>query len=61
MIFLLFLFEHGKKSQFYVKVVVRIGFVVFYFPPEGEMTENLFTVAENILRKKTFIQLLGLR
>ena len=25
------------------------------------MTENLFTVTENILRKKTFIQLLGLR
>ena len=25
------------------------------------MTENLFTIAENILRKKTFIQLLGLR
>ena len=24
------------------------------------MTENLFTVTENILRKKTFIQLLGL-
>ena len=47
----LFIFEHWKKTKFYV----------FYIHPEGEMTENLFTVAENILRKKTFIQLLGLR
>ena len=50
-----------KKSQLYVKVVVRIGFLVFYFHPEGEMTENICTVTENILRKKIFIQLLGLR
>ena len=47
-------------NELYVKVVMRIGFLVFYFHPKGERTENLFTVVENILRKKTFVQLLGL-
>ena len=36
-------------------------FLVFSFHPDREITENLFTVTENILRKKTFVHPLGLR
>ena len=36
--------------------MARFGFLVFYFHPDRKITENLFTVTENLLRKETFAQ-----
>ena len=56
-----FFFRAQKRSQLYAKVITRFGFLVFYFHADREITENLFTVTENVLQKKTFVHLLGLQ
>ena len=38
-----------------------LGFLVFQFHLNREITEDIFTVTENILRKKTFVRPLGIR
>ena len=41
------------NNMLYAKVKARFGF--FYFLPDREITENLFTATENVLRKNTFV------
>ena len=42
-------------------LVDAFGFLVFYFHPDRAITQNLFTVTENILRKKASEPPLGPR
>ena len=51
-----------KIFVFFVFILVdAFGFLVLWLHPDREIIENLFTVRENILRKKTFVHLLELR
>ena len=48
MIFVLVYFRTLKRKPVVNYVLVRFGFLVFYYYPDREIRENLFTVTENI-------------
>ena len=49
----------GQQYMLEAKVKARFGFLFFYLLPDREITENIFTATENVLRKKTFMHPLG--
>ena len=51
--------EHQKGSQLYAKLMIRFGFLIFFFHPDRKIRENLLTVMENIFQKKNFVHPLG--
>ena len=51
--------EPQKGSQLHAKLMMRFGFLIFQFHPSRKITENLFTVMENIFQKKNFVLPLG--
>ena len=61
MIFVLVYFRALKSKPVMCKSDNVFRFSRFLVPSDREITENLFTVTENILRKKTFVHSLGLR